>query len=158
MNALERGNGMSTATATPASSGGPVGNGAAIEFDRLTKRFGDHVAVDNMTFSVPRGSIFAFLGPNGAGKTTTIGMALGLVPSTSGTARILGYDVETHLSDVLRNVGAMVERLAFYPYLSGRMNLSIFAKQAGINDTGRIDEIIELVGRNGDRSGGIDSN
>jgi hypothetical protein len=54
---------MSTATATPATSGDPAGNGAAIEFDRLTKRFGEHVAVDDMTFSVPRGSIFAFLGP-----------------------------------------------------------------------------------------------
>lgn len=118
----------------------------ALEFDGLTKSFGEHIAVDDLTFSVPRGSICGFLGPNGAGKTTTIGMALGLVPPTSGTARVLGWDVRTHWGQVLQNVGAMVERPAFYPYLSGRMNLEIFARQAGIDDSGRINEIVELVG------------
>jgi ABC-2 type transport system ATP-binding protein len=137
---------MSTATAPRFSGSGSDGAAPAMEFDHLTKRFGDHTAVDSMTFTVPRGSIFGFLGPNGAGKTTTIGMALGLVPPTSGTARVLGYDIRDHLQDVLRNVGAMVERPAFYPYLSGRMNLSIFAKQTGLDDPGRIDEIIEQVG------------
>jgi ABC-2 type transport system ATP-binding protein len=126
---------MSTNTATD-----------ALQFDQLTKRFGEHVAVDAMTFTVPRGSIFGFLGPNGAGKTTTIGMALGLIPPSSGTARILGYDVRTNPAEVLSNVGAMVERPAFYPYLSGRMNLQLFATQAGMNDQARIEEIIDLVG------------
>ncbi len=118
----------------------------AIEFDQLTKRFGEHAAVDNMTFTVPRGSIFGFLGPNGAGKTTTIGMAVGLIPPTAGTARVLGFDVATQLPEVLRHVGAMVERPAFYPFLSGRMNLQIFAKQAGLDDKVRVDEVIEMVG------------
>ena len=118
----------------------------AIEFDGLTKMFDEHVAVDDLTFSVPRGSIFGFLGPNGSGKTTTIGMALGLIPPTRGTARVLGYDVLTQQPMVLQNVGAMVERPAFYPYLSGRMNLEIFAKQVGIDDPARINEIVELVG------------
>jgi ABC-2 type transport system ATP-binding protein len=126
-------------------SGSPA-DAPALEFDQLTKRFDEHVAVDSMTFSVPRGSIFGFLGPNGAGKTTTIGMALGLVPPSSGTARVLGFDVRENLDNVLRNVGAMVERPAFYPYLSGRMNLSIFATQAGVGDPGRIEELIKLVG------------
>jgi ABC-2 type transport system ATP-binding protein len=118
----------------------------AMEFDQLTKRFGDHTAVDSMSFTVPRGSIFGFLGPNGAGKTTTIGMALGLVPPTSGTARVLGYDIHENLDDVLRNVGAMVERPAFYPYISGRLNLTIFATQVGISDPARVEELIDLVG------------
>ena len=119
---------------------------SALEFDQLTKRFGEHVAVDAMTFSVPRGSIFGFLGPNGAGKTTTIGMALGLIPASSGTARVLGFDIRTNISEVLQNVGAMVERPAFYPYLSGRMNLQVFGAQAGMDDRARIEEIIDLVG------------
>ena len=118
----------------------------AIEIDGLTKRFGEHVAVDNLSLSVPAGTVFGFLGPNGSGKTTTIGMALGLIPPTSGTARILGYDARTHLPDVLARVGAMVERPAFYPYLSGRMNLWVFARQLGRDDPGRIDELLELAG------------
>lgn len=117
----------------------------ALEFDHLSKHFGEHIAVDQLTFSVPRGSIFGFLGPNGAGKTTTIGMALGLVPPTSGTARVLGFDVRSNLTDVLRYVGAMVERPAFYPYLSGRLNLQVFARQVGIEDESRVDELLDLV-------------
>jgi ABC-2 type transport system ATP-binding protein len=137
-------------TAQEASSRAPGiladGGTAAIELDGLTKRFGQHVAVDDMTFAVPKGSIFGFIGPNGAGKTTTIGMMLGLIPPTAGTARILGFDVQTHLADVLERVGAMVERPAFYPYLSGRMNLAIFARLAGITDSGRVEDILQMVG------------
>jgi ABC-2 type transport system ATP-binding protein len=137
-------------TAQEASSRAPGiladGGTAAIELDGLTKRFGQHVAVDDMTFAVPKGSIFGFIGPNGAGKTTTIGMMLGLIPPTAGTARILGFDVQTHLADVLERVGAMVERPAFYPYLSGRMNLTIFARLAGITDSGRVEDILRMVG------------
>lgn len=137
---------MSTAPAPRLSGSGSNGSAPAMEFDQLTKRFGEHVAVDAMTFVVPRGSIFGFLGPNGAGKTTTIGLALGLIPASSGTARVLGYDIRTNPGDVLQNVGAMVERPAFYPYLSGRMNLQLFATQAGMNDQRRIEEIIDQVG------------
>lgn len=135
-----------TATATVREQTGSVDPAAAIELDGLTKRFGEHVAVDKMTFNVPRGSIFGFLGPNGAGKTTTIGMLLGLIPQSSGSARVLGYDTQTQLPEVLQRVGAMVERPAFYPYLSGRMNLWVFATQAGISNSGRIQEVLEIVG------------
>src|SRR5690554_4967426 len=102
-------------TERPPRAGGVSSTIPAIEFDGLTKRFGEHLAVDHLTFTVPRGSIFAFLGPNGAGKTTAIGMTLGLIPPTEGTARVLGYDVRTQLPELLGNVGAMVERPAFYP-------------------------------------------
>lgn len=65
----------------------------ALEVEGLTKRFGDHVAVDHVTFSVPCGSFFGLVGPNGAGKSTSILMAVGLLRPDSGSARILGADV-----------------------------------------------------------------
>ncbi|MCA9904607.1 MAG: ATP-binding cassette domain-containing protein, partial [Anaerolineae bacterium] len=64
-----------------------------INVDNLTRKFGDFVAVDHISFEVPAGQIFGFLGPNGSGKTTTIKMLLGLLPPSSGTAEVLGIDV-----------------------------------------------------------------
>jgi len=101
-----------------ASTAGPE---LVIETDGLTKRYGDVVAVDQLSLRVPKGGVFGFLGPNGSGKTTTMGMLLGLVQSTSGQARIFGDAVGR--SDTLRRIGAMVESPTFYPYLSGRANL-----------------------------------
>ena len=117
----------------------------AIVVDRLTKRFGDFTAVDAVSFEVPRGSIYGFLGPNGAGKTTTLGVMLGLIPATSGTASILGFDVRTHLSDALKRTGAMVEKPALYPYMSGRDNLRLWAYLAGIDDPKRIESALAEV-------------
>src|ERR687883_589867 len=91
---------------------------AAIEVDGLTKRYGRILAVDGVTFRVPRGGVVGFVGPNGAGKTTAIRMLMGLVRPTSGTAHVLGKPVsrpETYLS----SVGALIEAPAFYPSLSG---------------------------------------
>jgi ABC-type multidrug transport system ATPase subunit len=119
---------------------------AAIETNDLTKRFGTHVAVDRLSFSVPKGSIFGFLGPNGAGKTTTIGMLLGLIPPDGGSARVLGFDTRSQLDQVLQRTGALVERPAFYPFLSGRRNLLHFARQLGIDDPTRVDETLDAVG------------
>src|SRR5262249_28950567 len=68
---------------------------AAIEVQHLTKRFGNFVAVDDVSFSVAPGEVFGWLGPNGAGKTTTIRMLLGLLKPTSGSARVLGLDAAT---------------------------------------------------------------
>jgi ABC-type multidrug transport system ATPase subunit len=112
-----------------------VNGNVAISVEGLTKRVGEFVAVDNLTFQVPRGSIFGFLGPNGAGKTTTIGMLLGLIPPDGGTARVLGVDTRTQLDEALKRTGALVERPAFYPYLSGRRNLQLFARQLGITNS-----------------------
>jgi ABC-2 type transport system ATP-binding protein len=117
----------------------------AIEFEGLTKRFGTFVAVDRLSFAVPRGAVFGFLGPNGAGKTTTLGMLLGLVPIDGGTARIFGDDVQQHLAGALQRTGALVERPAFYPYLSGRQNLRLFARIAGIADDAAIEKALETV-------------
>ena len=90
-----------------------------IRTEELTKRFGDRVAVDRIILEVRSGEIFGFLGPNGAGKTTTISMLLGLIRPTSGRAFVLGYDIQKETAAALREVGAMIEAPAFYPYLSG---------------------------------------
>jgi ABC-2 type transport system ATP-binding protein len=117
----------------------------AIEVDRLTRRFGSFVAVDQVSFSVPAGSIFGFLGPNGAGKTTTLGMVLGLIPASSGTARIFGHDIHTNLPEALSRTGAMVEKPALYPYMSGRDNLRLWAYLAGIDDPERVERALREV-------------
>lgn len=95
----------------------------AIETVGLTKKFGSQNAVDAISLSVPRGSVFGFLGPNGCGKTTTIRMLLGLAEATSGDIFVLGQSIPKELEETLPRVGALVEGPAFYPYLSGRDNL-----------------------------------
>jgi len=95
----------------------------AIETVGLTKKFGSQNAVDAISLSVPRGSVFGFLGPNGCGKTTTIRMLLGLAEATSGDIFVLGQSIPKDLEETLPRVGALVEGPAFYPYLSGRDNL-----------------------------------
>jgi ABC-2 type transport system ATP-binding protein len=98
----------------------------AIHTTALVKSFGSHNAVNAIDLAVPRGSIFGFLGPNGSGKTTTIRMLLGLAEPTSGEIKLLGHDIPTDANVALPHVGALVEGPAFYPYLSGRDNLTRF--------------------------------
>src|SRR5919202_4006531 len=120
---------------------------AAIEVDGLTKRYGRIVAVDGLTFRVPRGGVVGFVGPNGAGKTTAIRMLMGLVRPTSGTALALGKPV-SHPETYLPRVGALIESPAFYPSLSGRRNLHALAI-LGRHDRGAIDGLLDLVGLQG---------
>ncbi len=126
--------------------------GLALEVEGLTKRFGAFEAVADVNLSVEPGCVYGFLGPNGAGKTTTIRMALGLMSPSSGSARIFGHDVQREFKVAIRSVGALVEGPAFYPFLSGRRNLSLFAGVAGGVPDGRIDAVLEQVGlaRRGD--------
>jgi ABC-2 type transport system ATP-binding protein len=95
----------------------------AVQTVELTKRFGRHIAVENLALRVPRGAVFGFLGPNGSGKTTTLRMLLGLAAPSSGTANVLGASVTASADRVLPRIGALVEAPAFYPYLSGAANL-----------------------------------
>ncbi len=128
---------------------------AVIRTEELTKRFGDRVAVDRINLEVRPGEIFGFLGPNGAGKTTTIGMLLGLIRPTSGRAFVLGRDMQREAAAALREVGAMIEAPAFYPYLSGRDNLRVLARAAGLPDR-RVEEVlaqVDLTSRARDRFG-----
>ena len=122
-----------------------------IQTDRLTKRFGRVLAVDELSLEVPRGCIFGLLGPNGSGKTTAMGMLLGLVRPTSGSFRLFGAPAG---NDALRRIGAIIETPSFYPYLSGRRNLEYFQGILGHSDRDEIDRLLEQVGlseRAGDR-------
>lgn len=124
-------------------------NGAtplAIEMNGLSKHFGPHRAVDTLNLTVSAGTVFGFLGPNGAGKTTTIRMLLGLIRPTKGSGRILGYDIERERRAILPQVGAIVESPAFYPILSGRDNLRVLARTAGLEDAQNIAHVLEQVG------------
>jgi ABC-2 type transport system ATP-binding protein len=114
-----------------------------IETSALTKRYGDVVAVSDLTLRVPRGGVFGFLGPNGSGKTTTMGMLLGLVHPTSGDARIFGDPAGRPAT--LRLVGAMVETPTFYPYLSGRANLRYFQAIGRRGSPTEIERLLALV-------------
>ncbi|NJK79951.1 MAG: ATP-binding cassette domain-containing protein [Chloroflexaceae bacterium] len=127
----------------------------AIQTIDLTKRYKQRLAVESLSLEVQRGEVFGFLGPNGAGKTTTIAMLLGLVRPTAGQALLFGHDVQHDPVAALRNVGAMIEAPAFYPYLSGRDNLRVLARADGVPPA-RIDAVlaaVELSSRARDRFG-----
>jgi len=95
----------------------------AVWTSELTKQFGGQTAVNKINLAVPKGSVFGFLGPNGSGKTTTIRMLLGLADATSGEIELLGESMPKDAQQALPRVGALVEGPAFYPYLSGKVNL-----------------------------------
>ena len=119
-------------------------NDLVIQTDGLTKRYGDILAVDELSMKVPRGHIFGLLGPNGSGKTTTMGMLLGLVKPTAGRFNL--FDADTQHHEALSRVGAIVETPSFYPYLSGRDNLAYFQGIAGRGDRRELDDLLEKVG------------
>ena len=104
---------------------------AVITIQGLTKRFGDVLAVDGLSFEVDQGTVVGFLGPNGAGKTTTLRMLLGLVTPTSGTARIDGRAYRA-LEGPVRHVGALLEASSFHPGRSARNHLRVAATAAGL--------------------------
>jgi ABC-2 type transport system ATP-binding protein len=116
---------------------------AIIQAHRLTKKFGPVRAVDDLSFSVERGSVTGFLGPNGAGKTTTLRMLLGLVAPDAGTATIDGH-AYADLPEPLHQVGAVLEASSFHPGRTARSHLRIQALAAAA-DPARIDEVLDLV-------------
>lgn len=89
-------------------------------------------AVDGLDLDVPEGGVYGFLGPNGSGKTTTIRCLLGLARPTGGSCQLLGVSTPAHISRVIRQVGAIVETPALFPTMSGRRNLQLLARTAGI--------------------------
>ena len=119
-------------------------NASVIHAAGLTKRYGDILAVDELTLDVPRGHIFGLLGPNGSGKTTTMGILLGLVKPTAGNFTL--FDSNTQHLEALRRIGAIVETPSFHPYLSGRDNLAYFQGIIGRPDRGELDDLLGRVG------------
>jgi ABC-2 type transport system ATP-binding protein len=128
---------------------GESGADIAIQTHRLTKAYGDLVAVDNLSLSIRTGEVFGLLGPNGAGKTTTILMLLGLSEPTSGRAEVVGFDPTRQPLEVKRRVGYLPDDVGFYAELSGRQNLRYTALLNGIDKpaaNARIDTLLGQVG------------
>lgn len=117
-----------------------------IQLRNVYKQFGDRLAVEDLTLTVPAGEIYGLLGHNGAGKSTAIGMMLGQVWPTSGMVRVCGHEVTSHRSQALSKVGAIFEAPAFYDYLSGARNLQILSSYTARTPRGRIQEVVEWVG------------
>ena len=120
----------------------------AIEVDRLTKRFGDLVAVTEVSFNVEQQEIFGLLGPNGAGKTTLIRILTTLTPPTSGTARVGGYDIVNGADGVRRTLGVIPQAFTSDPELTAKENMMIHAKLYGVPANQRdalIDRLLEAV-------------
>lgn len=120
-----------------------------IELANVHKRFGQRMAVDDLSLRVPAGEIYGLLGHNGAGKSTSIGMMLGQVWPTRGEVKVCGFDVSTHRRKALAKVGAIFESPAFYDYLSGLKNLEILSSYTARTPRKRIEEVIEWVGLTG---------
>jgi ABC-2 type transport system ATP-binding protein len=121
---------------------------AILEADGLVKKYGEHVAVDDISFAVEEGEVFGLLGPNGAGKTTTISMLTGVLEPTAGTARIGGHDLRTEPTEVKRINGLVPQDLALYPTLSARANLQFFGRIYGLKGRDlreRVDDVLEIV-------------
>jgi len=118
---------------------------AVTEVSKLTKRFGGLTALDGVSFKICRGEILGLLGPNGAGKTTAIHCMLGLVTPTSGTIRIMGYDVGRHRREILSRVNFSSAYTALPSNLTVWENLIVFARLYGLKKYGeKIDTLLEL--------------
>jgi ABC-2 type transport system ATP-binding protein len=114
-----------------------------IEVDGLTKRYGNVLAVDGLSFRAEPGRVTGFLGPNGAGKTTTLRVLVGLLRPTAGSATVLGRRY-AELDDPVRSVGAVLEASGFHPARSGRNHLRTLATAAGVASA-RVEELLQLV-------------
>jgi ABC-2 type transport system ATP-binding protein len=120
----------------------------AIEVQNLTKKFGNFTAVDGISFNVEDGEIFGFLGPNGAGKSTTIRILCTLAKPTSGSAKIVGFDLVKDAPDVRKNIGLVSEKMIMYEELTAAENLRFFGrlnKMPKAKIESRIDELLGLV-------------
>ncbi len=118
-----------------------------IEVNSLTKTFKDLKAVNSLNLNVLEGDVFGFLGPNGAGKSTTIRMLLSLIKPTEGSIELFGKPLGKNRIEILKKVGAIVEKPDFYGYLSAYKNLEILGKISGKEILkNRIMEVLELVG------------
>src|SRR5258708_1849905 len=119
-----------------------------IQCENVTKRFGDFTAVDRVTFSVAKQSIFGFLGPNGSGKSTVIRMLCGILEPTEGTGRIAGHDVSRETDAIKGSLGYMSQKFSLYDELTANENLQFYAQLYGLRGPAmkqRRDELITLA-------------
>ncbi|MEW5986963.1 MAG: ABC transporter ATP-binding protein [Chloroflexota bacterium] len=118
-----------------------------ITTDNLTRKFGEHLAVDRLTLQIDEGEVFGFLGPNGAGKTTTVRMLTSLIAPTSGTATVLGYRVGRDDQNIRRHVGILTETPGLYDRLSAWRNLTIYGRLYEVKDVaGQVEKYLRLLG------------
>jgi ABC-2 type transport system ATP-binding protein len=117
-----------------------------IRAENLTRRFGDFVAVDHLSFELEAAQILGYLGPNGSGKTTTIRMLLGLLHPSEGRAEVLGYDVVTGSEQVRARSGYMSQKFALYSELTAKENLDFYAGVYGVTEPGRVATVLGSLG------------
>ncbi len=126
-----------------------------LETENLVKKYGDHVAVNEINFTMEEGEVFGLLGPNGAGKSTTISMLTCLFPPTSGSIRIYGHDVVKEAQAVKRLIGIVPQDLALYPTLNARDNLIFYGRMFGLGGADlkqRVETVLQMVAMT-DRAG-----
>lgn len=104
-----------------------------IQVKDLTRRFGDFIAVDHLTFDVSEGEVFGFLGANGAGKTTALRMLCGLLDPSSGEALVAGYDIRTQRELIKRHIGYMSQKFSLYTDLTANENIELFGAIYGLS-------------------------
>ena len=124
----------------------------AITCENLTKKFRNLVAVDNISMSIPKGSIYGFLGPNGSGKSTTIRMLCGLMDPTSGSGTVLGYDIRKDSEKIKHHIGYMSQKFSLYEELTVSENLDFYAGIYGLDPSKalhRKKELVEMAGLTG---------
>src|SRR5262245_4514364 len=120
----------------------------AISIENLTKRYGETLAVDRLSLSVPAGRLFGFLGPNGAGKSTTIGCLTGLIDPTSGAIRLLGEGFTPDSVELKRRIGVMPEGLALFDHLYAHEFLAFTARMYGLDERtvrARVEELLSVL-------------
>ena len=108
-------------------------NNTVIQVKGLTKKFGDFIAVNAITFDVKKGEIFGFLGANGAGKTTAMKMLIGILKPTTGNANVVGFDVNKQREDIKKNIGYMSQKFALYNDLTVTENITFFGGIYGLS-------------------------
>lgn len=120
----------------------------SVKVENLTKVYDEQVAVNHISFDIPKGEIVGFLGPNGAGKSTTMKIITGYIPATEGSATVCGKEVSNHLIHTQRNIGYLPESNPLYHEMYVREYLTFLSRvhKLGIKSKKRIDEVIELTG------------
>lgn len=117
----------------------------AIRITNLVKRYGQSLAVEDLSLSVPKGSMFGFLGPNGSGKSTTIGCLTGLLDPTSGSIEILGSQFGAESADLKRRMGVMPETLGLFDPLYAHEFLAFVARMFGLSEADTRRRVTELL-------------